>query len=461
MTQITYTSTRAGKSGVSFAEAVLAGVDSDGGLYLPENLPIFDAKSLAELATLDYVNLCYCIVKPFVSNAINDSDLLQIITKSYQKFRHQAIAPLTQIKQNVFVLELFHGPTYAFKDFALQFLGQLASHLIDPNKPTTIIGATSGDTGAAALEGFVHQQSIQQFILFPHYKVSEIQRRQMTTRLESHIHCIAIEGDFDDCQRIVKYCLNNKVAQQRFISVNSINWARILAQIVYYFYAATKLGAPAKAVNFVVPTGNFGNVLSAHYARAMGLPINSLSVATNSNDILHRTIANNDYTIQDLIMTHAPSMDIVVSSNFERLVFELLKGDSEQVKELMQQLANSGRLQLPDSAWKQLKQLFQSHRVGKATTIDTIQQYYQNSQYLLDPHSAIAVKAAEQLAPHIPTIALATAHPSKFAETIQALANIESEQLHQLDDLLNKKERFQTLPADHNVVQQYILEHGG
>jgi len=333
-----YISTRGNAPALNFEDVLLAGLASDGGLYVPENLPRFTQEEIASWAGLPYHELAFRVMRPFVEGSISDTDFKQILEETYGAFAHSAIAPLRQLNANEWVMELFHGPTLAFKDFALQLLGRLLDHiLLKRDERVVIIGATSGDTGSAAIEGCRRCENVDIFILHPHQRVSEVQRRQMTTILGENIHNIAIEGNFDDCQEMVKASFADQsfLKGTRLVAVNSINWARIMAQIVYYFHAALQLGAPARSVAFSVPTGNFGDIFAGYLARNMGLPVSQLVVATNRNDILHRFMSGNQYFKETLHASLSPSMDIMVSSNFERLLFDLHGRNGVALAELM------------------------------------------------------------------------------------------------------------------------------
>ena len=456
---ILFNSTRGGDSDVTFQSAILTGLASDGGLYIPNKIPIFTRSDIAAMSAMSYLDVFYHVIAPFTHSLFEKRELRELLTESLSHFKNKAIAPMVQLDSNLYVLELFHGPTLAFKDIALQFLGNLVPRLIGSDSRAIVLGATSGDTGAAALSGFAKAQNMSQFILYPHQKVSAIQRLQMTTLPASNIHCIAVEGSFDDCQSIVKQIFKSQWAQQKqLIAINSINWARIMAQIVYYFYAATRLGSPFKAINFSVPSGNFGNVLSGYYARCMGLPMQTLMVATNSNDILHRCIQNNDYSLNQIQQTIAPSMDITVSSNFERVVFDLCARDGPRCNFLMEQLQSEGKLTLNKYEWHQFKTTFSSCSVSEPEICRTIEKFYRNNNYLLDTHSAVGVCAAQTMEQNIPVVCLGTAHPSKFAAAIGPVVGLEDQRLHRLDNLQKLDERFTVLPAQVKTIRDFIDE---
>lgn len=460
-----YISTRGQAPALTFEEVVLTGLAPDGGLYVPETLPTFSAEEIASWSGLSYQELAFKVISPFVAGALTDEELQQIIESSYSVFRHDAIAPLVQTGHNEWVLELFQGPTLAFKDFALQFLGHLLDHLLKKrNQKVVVMGATSGDTGSAAIEGCRRCDNIDIFILHPHNRVSNVQRRQMTTVLEANVHNVALEGNFDDCQNMVKASFGNQSflpEGRQLVAVNSINWARIMAQIVYYFYAAVALGAPHRPISFSVPTGNFGDIFAGYLAKRMGLPIDQLVIATNSNDILHRCISSNDHSKHQLQHTLSPSMDIMVSSNFERMLFDLYDRDGDAILQLMNNF-KSGEMTLSETALTRARELFTSYRVDDDTTISVISKVFDHCEYLLDPHTAIGVEAARQTRRRqdIPMVCLATAHPAKFPEAVCKAGQAADPELpHHMADLFEREERYTVLPQDLAKVQQFIAEN--
>jgi threonine synthase len=457
-----YISTRGQAPSLSFEDVLLTGLASDGGLYVPETLPQFSPQEIASWSKLNYADLAHKILLPFVEEDISSSELKTMVDETYAGFNHKAVAPLIQLDHNEWVLELFHGPTLAFKDFALQLLGRLMDHaLIKRDKHLVIMGATSGDTGSAAIEGCRHSERVQMFILHPHERVSEVQRRQMTTLIGDNIHNIAVRGNFDDCQQMVKQSFSD----QSFLNggqlgaVNSINWARIMAQIVYYFYAAVALGGPHREVSFSVPTGNFGDIYAGYLAKKMGLPIKQLIVATNQNDILHRCISANQYSKQGLVQTLSPSMDIMVSSNFERLLFDLYDRDGAALSELVTGLNVGTTNSLEAKRWEQARELFSSHRVDDEKTCDVISQVALEHNYLLDPHSAIGVEAGRvcNQHPEVPMITMATAHPVKFPDAVIKAGQTAPELPSHLTDLLERMERCEVLDNDLATVQKYMM----
>ncbi|WP_281646030.1 threonine synthase [Parendozoicomonas sp. Alg238-R29] len=458
-----YISTRGQAPALGFEDVMLTGLASDGGLYIPESLPQYSAEEMKKLAELDYPSLAVEIVRPFVSDFLNEAKLQQIVGDTYKVFRHKAVAPLTQLGTNEWVMELFHGPTLAFKDFALQLLGRLLDESLGRrNEKAVILGATSGDTGSAAIEGCRACEHVDIFIMHPHNRVSEVQRRQMTTVLADNVHNIAIEGTFDDCQALVKASFADQSflgEKRRLVAVNSINWARIMAQVVYYFYAALSLGAPEKEVSFSVPTGNFGDIFAGYIAKKMGLPVKKLIVATNCNDILHRFFADNSYSKEQLAPTLSPSMDIMVSSNFERLLFDVQDRNGEQLKLMMEAFDKTGSISIDNNRWQAVKVLFDSDRSSDEDVVSTIKQVSDDcSGYLLDPHTAIGVKAARTCSVDVatPIVILATAHPVKFPEAIVRAGLREPELPVWLSDLHERPEKYDVLKDDMKGLHGYI-----
>lgn len=461
-----YVSTRGEAPALSFEDVVLTGLASDGGLYVPETLPTFSPEEIASWVGLPYNELALKIISPFVDGEISQADLKRIIDSSYANFRHQAIAPLVQTGHNEWILELFQGPTLAFKDFALQFLGHLLDHILAKRQQKVVIlGATSGDTGSAAIEGCRRCDNVDVFILHPHQRVSEVQRRQMTTVPEANVHNIALQGNFDDCQNMVKASFSDQSflpEGRQLVAVNSINWARIMAQIVYYFYAGLALGAPHRAVAFSVPTGNFGDIFAGYLAKQMGLPVDQLVIATNSNDILHRCISANDHSKKPLVHSLSPSMDIMVSSNFERMLFDLYDRDGAAIKSLMESFKESGSLHLDNSALAKAQELFSSYRVDDDETLEVIRKVFESTEYLLDPHTAIGLQAARQTrrGVDVPMVCLATAHPAKFPESARKAGQAEDPALpHHMRDLFEREERYSVLADDLQTVQSFVVDH--
>ncbi|MCC4275479.1 threonine synthase [Marinomonas communis] len=457
-----YISTRGQAPALSFGDVLLAGLASDGGLYVPEQLPKYSTEEIASWASLSYQELAFKVMWPFVEGEIPAEEFKRMIDEAYAGFNHSAVAPMVQTDNNEWVLELFRGPTLAFKDFALQLLGRLMDYVLGQRgEKLVILGATSGDTGSAAIEGCRHSEHLDIFILHPYQRVSEVQRRQMTTVIDNNVFNIAVKGNFDDCQGMVK----SSFADQSFLkgaklgAVNSINWARIMAQIVYYFSSALAVGGPHRKVSFSVPTGNFGDIFAGYLAKQMGLPIDQLVVATNQNDILHRTIATNDMSRQALNVTLSPSMDIMVSSNFERLLFDAHGRDSAELADLMARF-NAGDVTLNDEAWKYVKENFDSYKVDDARTCEVIAEVFNSTQYLLDPHTAIGLEAARQCwkDKSVPMITLATAHPVKFPEAVEK-AGCQSPSLPEhMKDLFEREEAYEVIDNDLAAVQGFVAE---
>lgn len=459
-----YISTRGGGEPQTFEEVLLTGLAPDGGLYVPTELPRIDATQMADWKNLSYVDLAVEVVAPFVGDALPRSELERIIAESYAAFDHPEIAPVTELGDNEYLLELYHGPTLAFKDFALQVLGRLLDHVLKNNdQRVVILGATSGDTGSAALEGCRHSDHVDIFILHPHQRVSEVQRRQMTTVTGDNVFNLAVEGNFDDCQRIVKAAFADQSflpADRQLVAVNSINWARILMQIVYYFSAALKLGAPDKAISFSVPTGNFGDIYAGYLAKHMGLPIDQLVVATNGNDILHRFITNNDYSATQLRKTYSPSMDILVSSNFERYLFDMFGRDAEQLTDFMRRFGKE-ELSVSEEQWRQVQAMFDSASVNDDKTCEVISEVKHETGKLLDPHTAVGVQSARivRRSQDMPMVTLATAHPAKFGDAITAAGLDLPDLPAHLADLFERDERYAVVANDLAQVTSYIKAH--
>lgn len=457
---IRYHSTRGKAPELSFDDVVLAGLASDGGLYVPTSLPHFTTEQIARWQGMDYPSLACEILRPFFVGSRLQARYEQLIADSYAEFRHTATAPLKQLSSTHFLLELFHGPTLAFKDFALQFLGRLLDALLEEeHESVTVLGATSGDTGSAAIAGCHGRRNMRIAILHPHGRVSEVQRRQMTTILDDNVHNLAIEGSFDDCQHIVKSLFTDAEFRQkhRLTAVNSINWARIMAQIVYYFYAALTLGAPHREVSFCVPTGNFGDIYAGYLAKQMGLPIQRLMIATNHNDILTRCVKTGKYHADTVVPSLSPSMDIQVSSNFERLLFGYYKQDSAALAALMEDLKTTGEFALPAKIHQQLQRDFAAYRVDDDATLQQISASYKTTEEILDPHSAIGVNAAENLKHKDEVVVtLATAHAAKFPDAVEKAIGQRPALPHHLKDLFEKEERFTQLAANDAAVKAYL-----
>jgi threonine synthase len=456
-----YVSTRGQAPALGFDEVLLAGLARDGGLYVPAEWPALDRAAWRALRGASYQDVAVRVMAPFVGAALSSDELAALVHDTYEGFRHPAVAPLKQIGANDWLLELFHGPTLAFKDYALQLVGRLFDHVLKRRgRRIAILGATSGDTGSAAIEAVRDRAAIDLFMLFPHGRVSEVQRRQMTTVPAANVHALAITGTFDDTQDIVKALFNDLEFRDRvnLAAVNSINWARIMAQIVYYATAALALGAPDRPVGFAVPTGNFGNVFAAYGARRMGLPIERLVIGTNRNDILARFFATGAMTIGAVEPSLSPSMDIQVSSNVERLLFELLGRDGAAIRELMTRFRADGTFMLEASKLAEARALFHAARVDDALTTATIAEIYRTTGELVDPHGAVGIAAAAACRgdPRVPMIALACAHPAKFPDAVRAATGLTAPLPPHLAHLMTARERVTILPNDRAAVAGFI-----
>ena len=463
-----YVSTRGNAPELAFDEVLLTGLAEDGGLYVPKDVPQFSQEEIESWRGLPYTELAHKVVYPFVEGCVEADALKEMLEAVYNNtnFGHKAIAPLQQIDHNEYVLELFHGPTLAFKDFALQLLGRLLDYVLEKrHEKVVIMGATSGDTGSAAIEGTKACRNVDIFILHPHGKVSEVQRRQMTTVAGDNIHNIAIEGNFDQAQDMVKASFGDQSflrGERKLVAVNSINWARIMAQIVYYFYSSLNLGGPLRPMAYSVPTGNFGDIFAGYMARKMGLPIEQLIIATNENDVLHRLMASNLYEVHALKHTITPSMDIAVSSNFERLLFDLYDRDGLALADLMNKMADRTQsVELSEEKLAKARALFDSQAVNEDETVETMKQVFDETGYLLDPHTAIGVKAARECRrnTNIPMITLGTAHPVKFEDAVNRGGFDMPKLPHHLADLMGREERLDVLPADLSTVQDFIAQN--
>ncbi|WP_425092727.1 threonine synthase [Tropicimonas sp. S265A] len=456
-----YISTRGQAPALAFHEAMLTGLARDGGLYVPETIPQMSAGDIRALRGLPYEEVAFRVMRPFIAGSFTDEEFAEDIAKAYAGFGHDARAPLVQLGPNHFLCELFHGPTLAFKDFAMQLIGQLFQReLTRRGSRVTIVGATSGDTGSAAIEAFRGLAAADVFILYPHGRVSEVQRRQMTTPSEANVHALALEGHFDDCQARLKDMFNDHDFRDgvRLAGVNSINWARVLAQVVYYFSAATALGAPEREVSFTVPTGNFGDIFAGYIAKRMGLQIDKLIVATNQNDILHRCLTTGEYVTDEVIPSISPSMDIQVSSNFERLLFDVYDRDGTAVAQLMDELKGQGGFHLSQGALQRLQTDFASGRVSEEETSARIKSAFAHMGELLCPHSAVGVHVAEAHLGDSPMVTLATAHPAKFPAAVEAATGIHPPLPERMKDLYDRSERVTRVDNDLGALEQLIRE---
>jgi threonine synthase len=460
--KVRYVSTRGEVSSPTFAEAMLAGLARDGGLYVPEAWPRLEPAAIAAFAGRSYAEVAVAVMRPFVGDSVSEADLGRMAREAYGSFRHPAVAPLTQLGVNSFMLELFHGPTLAFKDLAMQLLARLMDHaLAARGERRTIVVATSGDTGGAAVEAFRERSQVDVVVLFPHGRISEVQRRMMTTADAVNVNALAIDGTFDDCQAIVKGLFNHHAFRDRvrLSGVNSINWARIVAQAVYYFTAAVSLGAPARKVAFTVPTGNFGDVYAGYVAARMGLPIDRLVIATNVNDILARTLATGIYELRDVMATTSPSMDIQVSSNFERLLFEACGHDASAVRALMGSLQQSRRFTLSASALSAIRAQFSAGRADEDEVAATIRTVKRETGHFVDPHTAVGIAVAEKETrdPAVPMVVLSTAHAAKFPDAVEAACGARPPLPEWLSGLCQRPERVTVLPADQSAVERFVL----
>ncbi len=458
-----YVSTRGQAPTLGFSDALLAGLARDGGLYLPQDYPQFSPEQIRALRGKSYVDIALAVLSPFVDGEIPQADFEKMVREAYGTFRHDAVCPLIQTGANEFVLELFHGPTLAFKDVAMQLLARMMDYVLaERGQRATIVGATSGDTGGAAIEAFGGRDNVDIFILFPNGRVSPVQQRQMTSSGFSNVHALSIDGNFDDCQNLVKAMFNDLTFRDELSlsGVNSINWARIMPQLVYYFTAALSLGAPDRPVSFTVPTGNFGDIFAGYVAQRMGLPIEQLTIATNDNDILARTFESGAYEMRGVEQTTSPSMDIQISSNFERLLFEAHDRDASSVRGLMESLKQSGGFTLAEEPLAAIRNVFSAGRSTVSETAATIKSVLETDGYLLDPHSAIGLKVArENVSGTTPSVVLATAHPAKFPAAVKDACGVEPALPAWLCDLMQRKESFTVLHNELKIVEEYIRQH--
>ncbi len=459
-----YVSTRGLAPALTFEKVLFTGLASDGGLYVPEQWPVFGKEELLSMTRLTYQELAVRVMLPFVGTALTENELTDLVEAGCLSFRHPAVAPLKQLDCNRWLCELFHGPTLAFKDYALQLLGHiLASILYRSEQRVVILGATSGDTGSAAIEAFRDCAAVEVFVLHPHGLVSSIQRRQMTTVQADNIHNIAVTGTFDDCQALVKGLFNDVSFREtmNLSAANSINWGRIMAQVVYYFWAVLAIGGPFRTVAFAIPTGNFGNVFAGYVARAMGLPIGLFVVGSNRNDILTRFFTTGRMSVRPVVQTVSPSMDIQVASNFERLLFEIYARDGSVVERLMTQFYETGSFSIASHSLKDIRGLFHGCAFTDDETKAAIAQVYAMTGELVDPHTAIGIAAARAtlVESEMPIVTLATAHPAKFPRVLREATGQQAALPVHLKDLLHREERFVVLPADLAVVREYIRLH--
>ena len=459
-----YVSTRGQAPVLGFSDALLAGLARDGGLYVPETWPTLPHATIASFSGKPYWQVAEAVIAPFIGDEIPAPVLRHMLQEAYGAFTHPAVTPLIQIGDSLFVQELFHGPTLAFKDVAMQLLARLMDHVLkERGQRATIVGATSGDTGSAAIEAFRGLEQVDIVILYPHGRVSDVQRRQMTTVTAPNVQAVALEGNFDDCQAQLKAMFNHHAFRDEIglSGVNSINWARIVAQIVYYFTAAVALGAPHRPISFAVPTGNFGDIFAGYVAKRMGLPIERLLIATNVNDILARTVGTGVYEARGVVETTSPSMDIQVSSNFERLLFDAHKRDAAQLRGLMASLAQSGAFEIEFSAMEAIREDFDAERADEREVANAIGLVWREAGYLLDPHTAIGVVAAwkSERDRTVPMVVLATAHPAKFPAAVRAASGVEPKLPDTMADLHERPERFTVLPNDQIAIEEFVRRH--
>jgi len=457
-----YISTRGEAPVLGFCDVMLTGLARDGGLYVPETWPQVAPDTIAGFFGRPYWEVAVDVVKPFVGGEIPDAELGRMANEAYATFRHPAVVPLDQIGPHQFLLELFHGPTLAFKDVAMQFISRLMDHVLAKRgQRTTIVVATSGDTGGAAVDAFANLENVDLVVLFPNGRISNVQRRMMTTSGAPNIHALAVEGNFDDCQAIVKGLFNHhKFRDQVALSgVNSINWARIVAQVVYYFTSAVALGAPARTVDFTVPTGNFGDIFAGYAAKRMGLPIRWLRIAANVNDILPRTLKTGIYEVKEVHATASPSMDIQVSSNFERLLFEAGGRDAATVRRLMDSLKQSGRFSLPAAMLAKIREEFDAGRADETETEAAIRAAWREAGDLVDPHTAVALAVSDRddTDSSIPNIVLSTAHAAKFPDAVEAACGVRPHLPAWLDGLMTRHEQVKIIGNDQAAVEKFVL----
>jgi len=460
---VKYISTRGRAPSLNFEEVTLAGLARDGGLYMPESWPTFSAAQIREMHGLSYPELVVMVLRPFIGDCVDEPTLQAMAKRAYSNFNHTAIAPIKQLDTNLYFMELFQGPTLAFKDFALQFLGQLFEHFLDKRgEHCTIVGATSGDTGSAAIEAVRGIKGVELFMLHPNGRVSSVQRKQMTYVEDKNIHNIAIEGHFDDCQNLVKAMFNdNEFRDEMNLSaVNSINWARIAAQVVYYFRAGLALGAPDRPINVAVPTGNFGNIFAAYVAKQMGLPIEQFIIGSNQNDILTRFFSDGIMSQQSVEASLSPSMDIQISSNFERYLFEVSGRDAPLIERLMDEFRQNGTFSVDATLLDKVTQQFSAYRLDDEQTRAEIARVYKDTGEIIDPHSVIGIAAARACLtdPSIPVVCMGTADPAKFADAVEPAIGRKVPYPARLEKVLNADEHFDVLDNDLDEVENFVRQ---
>lgn len=457
-----YVSTRGKAPILSFDDVLLTGLARDGGLYLPQSWPQFSADDIRNMRGLSYADLAVKVMYPFVEGSIPKDDFTVIVHDTYKDFGHPSVAPLKQLDSDQWVMELFHGPTLAFKDYALQLLGRLFDYVLNKRgEKVTIVGATSGDTGSAAIEACRDRDCIDIFIMHPKGRVSDVQRRQMTTVLSDNVRNMAIEGTFDDCQDAVKAMFNDMEFRDAYnlSAVNSINWARIMAQITYYFWAAVQVGSPDRALRFAVPTGNFGNVFAGFCAQQMGLPIEKFIIGSNRNDILTRYMETGVMKMETVEPSLSPSMDIQISSNFERLLAHYYEGDGASLAQCLSDFRDTGEVSFGKERWTAMTKLFEAARLDDEETKQAINDFFHKTGELFDPHSVIGCAVARDAKPSTAvTVALATAHPAKFPAAVKEASGVHPDLPERLSDLFDREERYDVLKNDLGVIQTYIKE---
>ena len=454
-----YISTRNSSKEFDFSEVFIKGLSDDGGLFVPKSIPEISKEELLRLSKLNYKDLAKEIIFLFCKETISKDELSNIVEKSYSKFNEKDVIKITDIGENK-ILELYHGPTFAFKDIAMQFIGHLYDyHLKNVEKKINVVVATSGDTGSAAIDAIKGKDKMNIFVLHPNNKVSSVQRKLMTTVRDKNVFNIAIEGNFDDCQNLVKsmfadHQFSNSINMS---AVNSINWARIVAQTVYYFFSYFQVCQLNEKINFSVPTGNFGDVYAGYLSKKIGLPIGKLIVATNQNDILHRAISKGQYKVNSVVETLSPSMDIQVASNFERLIYDINDHDTDKTNKIMQSIRDEKKYLIEEKELKKIKKDFVSETISEQELLSCIKKVYENHKIIIDPHTAVGLGAVEKINLAGKNIVLSTAHPCKFPEAIKKAINIKSELPDNLNYILNKKENFVVMNNDIEEVKKYIL----
>ena len=455
-----YISTRNTEKIFSFKDVFLKGLAPDGGLFIPKKIPFYSLEELWKMKSLTYNELAEKIIIEFCGNEFNKNEIKDLISNSYKNFRTKDIVKIIKLN-NINLLELFHGPTLAFKDIAMQVIGNMYEKILQKNNlKINIVVATSGDTGAAAISAIKDRSNMKIFVLHPNNKISEIQRKFMTTVNSKNVFNIALEGNFDDCQKLVKSMFSDKNFSNsiNMSGVNSINWMRIVIQIIYYFFSYFKIAKKSEKINFSVPTGNFGDVYSGYVAKKMGLPINKLIIATNKNDILTRVVKSGIYKPSKVQHTISPSMDIQIASNFERLIFDICSGDSKKTNKLMNNLNEEGEIKFEEGELKKIRENFYSESLTEVETVNTISQIYKNQKLLVDPHTAVGIGVMKKIKLKENNVVLATAHPSKFSEVVMKSTGVRPDLPDNLKNILIQKEKYEKMTKDLKTIQSYILK---